>query len=143
MRREHDADEKRVASHPTARSNGGSLDAPARRRPPHEPNRSTCSRGAGTARRAPSSSSCPKPRRPKEVRTGLVDELQRDFKLLAIRVETAADFATIAQAIQQHHPVALVLINDPTVAAYREFQHQVGGDPFPSCRGRDGVVLPR
>ena len=54
----------------------------------------------------------------KEVWTGLVDELQRDFKLLAIRVETAADFATIAQAIQQHHPVALVLINNPTVAAY-------------------------
>jgi hypothetical protein len=67
----------------------------------------------------------------KEVWTGLTDELKRDFELVAVRVDTAADVPIIAQAIEQYTPRGLVLMNNPTVSAYREYQRQTGGTRFP------------
>src|SRR5262249_28673937 len=67
----------------------------------------------------------------KEVWTGLSDEMKRDFQLVAIRVDTAADVMIISDAIQRERPLAMVLMNNPTVSAYREYQRQVGGTRFP------------
>lgn len=58
----------------------------------------------------------------KEVWTGLSDELKSEFRLVAIKVESADAAAVIAEGIARHRPAALVLMNNPTVEAYRRYQ---------------------
>lgn len=67
----------------------------------------------------------------KDVWTGLTDELSEDYRLVAVRVEQAGDGAVIAEALRRHRPVGLVLMNNPTVAAYREYQRSRGTQDFP------------
>jgi ABC-type uncharacterized transport system substrate-binding protein len=67
----------------------------------------------------------------KDVWTGLSDELANDFKLIAIRIDSASEASVIAEAIQRYRPAGLVLMNNPTVAAYREYQRQGGPRAFP------------
>ncbi len=67
----------------------------------------------------------------REVWTGLCDELGRDYQLVAARVESRRDVSTIAEAMARHHPSAVVLMNNPTVGAYSDYQHSQSGGDFP------------
>ena len=67
----------------------------------------------------------------REVWTGLEDELGRDYRLVAVRVDGPGAAPVIAEAIRRHQPAALVLMNNPTVAAYRTFQDQSATKQFP------------
>jgi hypothetical protein len=66
-----------------------------------------------------------------EVWTGLSDELGRDYELVSVRVDSGDDDATVAEALRRHAPRAVVLMNNPTVAAYAEYQRKHVGDAFP------------
>ncbi len=56
----------------------------------------------------------------REVWTGLSDELGGEFGLVAVRVQGPEDASAIAEGIRRHNPSALVLMNNPTVSAYRD-----------------------
>ncbi len=53
---------------------------------------------------------------------GLSDELSQEFELVAVRVDNRGDASIIAQAVERHRPSALVLMNNPTVAAFRAYE---------------------
>ncbi len=57
----------------------------------------------------------------KAVWTGLSDETAGEFNLVAVRVQDRHSAATIAEAIRQTAPSALVLMNNPTVSSYRRY----------------------
>lgn len=67
----------------------------------------------------------------RDVWKGLTDELAAEYQLVAIRIEDASDKALISRAIQQYRPAALVLMNNPTVTAYRDYQRSTPGLSFP------------
>jgi hypothetical protein len=67
----------------------------------------------------------------RQVWTGLGDELGKQYRLVALRVDGAGAADVIAEGIRRHHPAGLVLMNNPTVAAYRSYQRAAGGDRFP------------
>lgn len=67
----------------------------------------------------------------REVWTGLRDELARDYQLVAVRVEGAESASNLASAMARHRPNSVVLMNNPTVAAYRAYQQQSGLEQFP------------
>ncbi|HVU53305.1 MAG TPA: hypothetical protein VHL80_21620 [Polyangia bacterium] len=67
----------------------------------------------------------------REVWTGLRDELARDYDLVAVRVEGREAAADIAAAMARYRPNGVVLMNNPTVAAYRAYQQQSGQERFP------------
>jgi hypothetical protein len=68
----------------------------------------------------------------KEVWTALSDELRRAYSLVAVQVEARTDVDTVATAIARHSPQAIVLMNNPTVSAYAEYQKRAsGGSRFP------------
>jgi len=73
------------------------------------------------------------PRTPQafEVWTGLRDELARDFKLVAIEVEGRDAAGVFETAMHRHRASAIVLMNNPTLAAYREFQARADRKRFP------------
>jgi putative ABC transport system substrate-binding protein len=73
----------------------------------------------------------PETRQTREVWTGLADELAEDFGLVALKVESKHGAAVIRQAMQRHRPSAVVLMNNPTVLAYRDFQRSSPGMQFP------------
>jgi len=73
----------------------------------------------------------PETKQTKEVWTGLGDELGKEFKLVAVRVESADAVASIARAIAQHQPVGIVLMNNPTVVAYGSYQRSAGLSHYP------------
>jgi hypothetical protein len=62
----------------------------------------------------------------REVWTGLSDEVASEYRLVAVRVEGRGGASLIAQGIGRHRPAAIVLMNNPTVAAYREYLAQPG-----------------
>ncbi|HEY3493487.1 MAG TPA: hypothetical protein VGK73_02330 [Polyangiaceae bacterium] len=67
----------------------------------------------------------------REVWTSLADELGREFELIALSVNDRDSAASIAQGIECHRPAGLVLMNNPTVAAYRHYQQSASGRRFP------------
>jgi len=67
----------------------------------------------------------------RQVWTGLGDELGKQYRLVAVRVDGAGAVDVFAEAIRRHTPAGIVLMNNPTVAAYRSYQRAVGGDRFP------------
>jgi hypothetical protein len=67
----------------------------------------------------------------KEVWSSLRDELGNDYRLVAIRVDGASSWPVIAEALRRHKPSAIVLMNNPTVAAYRLYQDQSADKTFP------------
>ena len=73
----------------------------------------------------------PESHQTREVWTGLADELHGDFRLVGVRVETVADAPVIAQSVESERPDAVVLMNNPTVSAYREFQKRTPEAKFP------------
>lgn len=54
--------------------------------------------------------------------TGLNDELGQEFGLIAVRIERRDDAAVIAEAVKRHRPAGVVLMNNPTVTAYRRYE---------------------
>lgn len=73
----------------------------------------------------------PETRQTREVWTGLSDELGREYRVVAVRAEGPAAADAIAEAIRRDQPSGIVLMNNPTVAAYRNFQHRAGQTHFP------------
>jgi hypothetical protein len=67
----------------------------------------------------------------RDVWKGLSDELSHDYRLVAIRVEHGADSTLIAEGIRRYQPVGLVLMNNPTLLAYREYQQNATSLAFP------------
>jgi hypothetical protein len=67
----------------------------------------------------------------REVWTGLRDELARDYDLVAVRIEGQGSVADLAAAMARYQPNGVVLMNNPTVAAYRAYQQQCGQQRFP------------
>lgn len=67
----------------------------------------------------------------KEVWKGLSDELSHDYRLVAIRVERGTDAPIIAEGIKRYQPTAVVLMNNPTLAAYRDYQANTPTLDFP------------
>jgi hypothetical protein len=67
----------------------------------------------------------------REVWASLRDELEQDFDLVAVRVEGKAAVSPIREAMRRHRPSGVVLMNNPTVAAYREYQRTSSGGRFP------------
>ena len=67
----------------------------------------------------------------REVWTGLNDELGKEYRLVAIRAEGPSAAAAIGEGIRRTQPAGIVLMNNPTVAAYRGFQDQSGLAHFP------------
>jgi hypothetical protein len=66
-----------------------------------------------------------------QVWSGLADELGKSFELVAVRVDSKDSSATIARGIAKHRPAGLVLMNNPTVAAYRNYQRAAREASFP------------
>lgn len=54
--------------------------------------------------------------------TGLNDELGEEFGLIAVRIEARDDARIIEEAVKRHSPSGVVLMNNPTVAAYRRYE---------------------
>jgi hypothetical protein len=69
----------------------------------------------------------------KEVWAGLADELAHEYRLVAVRVEGdgAAAAADIGAAMARYQPQGVVLMNNPTVAAYRAFQERTRLGSYP------------
>jgi hypothetical protein len=67
----------------------------------------------------------------REVWTGLRDELAHDYELVAVRIEGPGSAADLAAAMGRYRPSGVVLMNNPTVAAYRAYQQQAGQERFP------------
>jgi putative ABC transport system substrate-binding protein len=67
----------------------------------------------------------------KEVWSSLRDELGTDYRLVAVRIDGPSHWPAIAEAVKRHKPSAIVLMNNPTVAAYRVYQEQALEKTFP------------
>ena len=68
----------------------------------------------------------------REVWQSLSDELREDFNLVPIEVPAGASADLLARAMNDIRPVCVVLMNNPTLAAYRSFQAATPkGQPFP------------
>jgi hypothetical protein len=67
----------------------------------------------------------------RQVWSGLRDELGDDYQLIAVRLEAASDSPIIEEALRLYQPSGLVLMNNPTVNAYRHFQRKHPGIKFP------------
>ena len=66
-----------------------------------------------------------------EVWSGLRDELSKNYHLVAVKVDNRSGHALIGEGIRRHRPASLVLMNNPTVTAYRDYQHGMPGSSFP------------
>ena len=64
----------------------------------------------------------------REVWTGLSDEIGGEFKLVAILVNDRNGASHIAEGISRHKPSAIVLMNNPTVSAYKSYRAQPGAN---------------
>jgi len=67
----------------------------------------------------------------REVWSGLRDELDDDYQLIAVRLEAASDSTIIEEALRLYQPSGLVLMNNPTVSAYRHLQRKYPDRRFP------------
>ena len=66
-----------------------------------------------------------------EVWTGLRDELAKDFHIVAVEVRGRDSVPTLSEGLRLHRPSAIVLMNNPTLSAYRELQQRSGNQHFP------------
>ena len=58
---------------------------------------------------------------------GLSDEFAGEFGVVALRVEGKGDAELIAEAVARHQPRGVILMNNPTLAAYRSFERSRAG----------------
>jgi hypothetical protein len=66
-----------------------------------------------------------------EVWSGLRDELSKNYNLVALRVEDRAARSVIEEGVRRHRPASIVLMNNPTVAAYNDYQRNASTKVFP------------
>jgi len=66
-----------------------------------------------------------------EVWTGLSDDLGKTYRLVAVHADAAEAEYAIAEGMRRHQPSGLVLMNNPTVAAYRRLQRESPHVAFP------------
>jgi hypothetical protein len=66
-----------------------------------------------------------------EVWTGLRDELADSFRLVAVRIDGREGSRAIDEAMRRHQPKTVVLMNNPTVIAYRDYQRSARTHRFP------------
>jgi hypothetical protein len=66
-----------------------------------------------------------------EVWRGLRDELGRDFRIVAVEVQGRQSVPALSEGLRRHRPSAIVLMNNPTLAAYRELQQLSPDGRFP------------
>ncbi|HEY5961883.1 MAG TPA: hypothetical protein VIV60_35230 [Polyangiaceae bacterium] len=67
----------------------------------------------------------------REVLSGLSDEIEDDARLVVVRIDSSSESNIVAETIVRYAPSAIVLLNNTSVTAYREYQHQRGGSEFP------------
>jgi putative ABC transport system substrate-binding protein len=67
----------------------------------------------------------------REVWAGLRDELGREHRLIAVRIEGPDAAGDLGAAMARYRPNGVVLMNNPTVAAYRTYQERSGLKEFP------------
>jgi hypothetical protein len=67
----------------------------------------------------------------REVWTGIKDELGEEFNLVAVEMPERDSSAFIAEGMRRHRPSAVVLMNNPTVTGYRNYQRSATGEHFP------------
>ena len=67
----------------------------------------------------------------RQVWTGLSDDLGKHYRLVAVQAEAREAGEAIAEGMRRHKPSGLVLMNNPTVAAYRALQKSSPKTPFP------------
>jgi hypothetical protein len=67
----------------------------------------------------------------REVWTGLSDDLGKHYRLVAVHAEADEAGQAIAEGMRRHQPAGLVLMNNPTVAAYRALQKNSPEVTFP------------
>jgi hypothetical protein len=67
----------------------------------------------------------------REVWVGLRDELAKDFRLVSVKVEGRDCAPVIAEGMRRHLPAAIVLMNNPTLSAYRDLQQSSNAKVFP------------
>ena len=67
----------------------------------------------------------------REVWTGLSDDLGKSYRLVAVHADAAEADDAIAEGMRRHRPSGLVLMSNPTVAAYRRLQRQSPKAAFP------------
>jgi hypothetical protein len=73
----------------------------------------------------------PETRQTSEVWRGLSDELGAEVNLVALRAEGRDASGVIARGIERYRPAGLVLMNNPTVEAYRRVQASQTQKAFP------------
>ncbi len=61
-----------------------------------------------------------------DARKGLVTEIKRDFNVVTLVVTPSTRVAELAAVIERTSPVCLVLMNNATVALFRQYQEQIG-----------------
>lgn len=67
-----------------------------------------------------------------QVLIGIGDEVGGQFSLLAVGISGANDDLAIKRAIGDHQPRAVILMNNPTVAAYRQYlRHPLANHDLP------------
>lgn len=66
-----------------------------------------------------------------EVWRGLNDEAGGEFRLVAVQVDGRSSVHALREAMVRHEPKALVLMNNTTLAAYREYQQRYAQEEFP------------
>lgn len=67
----------------------------------------------------------------RQVWTGLSDDLGKHYRLVALHADAAESGAAIAEGMRRHQPSGIVLMNNPTVAAYRALQKSSPKTVFP------------
>jgi len=67
----------------------------------------------------------------REVWTGLSDDLGKHYRLVAVHADAAEAGKAIAEGMRRHRPSGVVLMNNPTVAAYRSLQESSPKTTFP------------
>jgi hypothetical protein len=67
----------------------------------------------------------------RDVWSGLCDELANEFQLVRVRIDTANDVGVLSDAIERYRPAGLIIMNNPTVSAYRQYQRNSPNRKFP------------
>lgn len=64
----------------------------------------------------------PDTRQTRDVWTGMTDEFNGEFDVRAVRIESSSDVESIRRGIERYKPSAAILMNNPTVAAFRRYE---------------------
>jgi putative ABC transport system substrate-binding protein len=66
-----------------------------------------------------------------DVRRGLVTEVQKNFNVTTLAVSDKTTAAELGAVIERTSPACVVLMNNPTVALFRQYKDSRGSNPVP------------